>query len=73
MGELGLFKDLQKPEERYECKVAIPGLMSCRALATSFRHLADQLDQQGDRMFTKVRPERETRMIVVDLAEVNVE
>ena len=67
MAERGLFTNPIPPEKRTECRVAVPVDKDCYALANSFRQLSDQLLAQRGRKFTKIRLDRETRMIAVEL------
>ena len=66
--ERNLFTDPIPPHERTTCQVSVPDLKVCRALATDLRALADQLWEQGYREYTRIRLDRETRKIVVELA-----
>ncbi len=66
--ESNLFTDLLPTNKKTTCQVSVPELKACRALATDLRALADQLLAQGYREYTRIRLDRETRKIVVELA-----
>ena len=71
MGDRGIIQDRAAPETLRECFVEIPTLRDCRALATSLRSLADQLDRQPrDRRHGKIKLDPPTRRIVVALEEI---